>query len=71
MNVLVVRSPCAGIFQFVLHFLALADSLTAPSSKVGPETWRGDVNDLFRAESTMVTYSQHPEQPEKKRVSSD
>lgn len=43
-------------------------SLSAPSNKVGPETWRGDVNILFRAESTIVICSQYPEQPEQKSL---
>lgn len=46
--------------SFALSLLTLSYSLTAPSSKVGPESEKGDVNALFRAESTTVTYSQHP-----------
>lgn len=54
--------------SFALSLLTLSYSLTAPSSKVGPESEKGDVNALFRAESTTVTYSQHPEEPELKSL---
>lgn len=54
--------------SFALYLLALTYSLSAPSNKVGPETWRSDVNVLFRAESTIVICSQYPEQPEQKSL---